>query len=246
MKSAKAASALKGFLLRLPEEVRKHLTPVTPSSLGQPHLLHISRRNDLESFVPRLSDFLAKTEDRSVPRICTAPTLFGCFLGYQREIIDFTKREPSGGVAFLGGWEIYGLPFDIALLPGKELLPDVNETGEHWLVTYDQFTVDYEPVHAGKVFFTSVESVAANKTTRTIVNMVIENTTETPLHFDGQISLGKGYWQLEMEYFKKDRSWRDCKGVISCDEITEDIYRGLKKTSASLLNHASRPVSMNW
>lgn len=246
MKSPAAIKAMKDFLLRLPESVREQLTTKTPKEVGCDYLLHISRNKKIKTFVPRVSDFLAGKEDRSIPRICTATTLFGCFVAYQRELRDFMERSVNPESDFLGGWAVYGIPFDLALQPTAKLLIDVNESDEHWLVAYSRQVVDYPAEIKAKVFFGSVTQVGTKNGVEQHVSMYLDVRAPEGLQFDGKVHLPQGYWLLQAQHNARGRSWSDCRGKPRVQSITRDEYYGAKKIAADLLSYEETPPSARW
>ena len=107
--------------LQLPKVV-SNVTVVTPATLGTDMLLHVSRDPKIKKFTPIVSHRTAANEDRTVARICGAPTVVGCLQAYQEQYNDFHRNV---------GWTIYGIPFDEALQPNGHLVYDATRTGEH-------------------------------------------------------------------------------------------------------------------
>lgn len=253
MKSPDAKQALTEYLLRLPEDKRAQMRLATPKTLGTPLLLHISFDNLLERFQPAVTKRTAQSEDRSIPRISTAPTLLACVLGYQSDLSDFHDHpkvrsyDGTREVAFKGGWIVYGFPFDVAIRPLEELLPDVERTDEHWLVTYDRFTTDYRPVRVGKVFYDRVEYVAnGTGTPDTLVTMIVE------VHPNMAMALGKdhvlqpGYWQVLVKNLQSAESW-DTVEIKRIQQIDAPEYNARKGAVAGLLSlDIPLPPSQTW
>ena len=251
MKSPEAKQALKDYLLRLPADVRKNLRAVTPEALGQPLLLHISTDNLLEGFSPYITRRTVEGEDRSVPRICTAPSLIGCIMGYVNDVSDFLERPTSTTakgrkVPYKGGWVIYGLPFDYALRPGDALLPGVDRTDEHWLVSYDRFTADYRPVRVGKFFYERVEYRGTAAAPESVLTIVVEVAPQMELFVTKNLSLQPGYWRMVVRGLEQARSWQEAH-FDRVQQITEAEYFTLKGAVANLLSFDNPlPPSLQW
>ncbi len=251
MKSPEAKQALKDYLLRLPAETRKSLRAITPEALGQSLLLHISTDNMLEGFSPYITRRTVEGEDRSVPRICTAPSLMGCIMGYVNDVSDFLERPTSTTaqgrkVPFKGGWVIYGLPFDYALRPGDALLPGVDRTDEHWLVNYDQFTADYKPVRVGKFFYERVEYHSTNGAPESVLSIVVEVASGMELFVTRGLTLQSGYWRMQVRGIERSKSWAKIN-FNRVQEISEAEYFTLKGAVANLLSFDNPiPPSQRW
>ena len=130
-----------------PADIERWLSLLPPSKQGDVKvrhhkdvgpLYHISTNHELGAMMPSVTRRTLSAEDRAIPRISVAPTLAGCILAYQACDYDFDADEYKG-------WYVYGLPFEHAVRPTKQLLPDVEMSDEHWLVTFDPDTVAYYP-----------------------------------------------------------------------------------------------------
>ena len=247
-----AKTALRDFLLRLPADTRSHLKAVTPEVIGSEYLLHISSDNMLETFSPALTNRTAQSENRSIPRISTATSLFGCILGYQSDESDFHTRPEifnyrrDRRVSFKGGWIIYGLPFDLALRPDNTLVPDASRTDEHWLVTYDQYTADFKPVRVGKFFYESIVYTASNDRPHITTEIIIEVADNFVLNLNGSFKLKSGYYKITVSDLHRSRTWKDVK-IKSIRELAKSDYSLLKGSVASLLSlNEDPPAFASW
>lgn len=252
MNSADAKTAIKDYLLRQPEAMRVNMTLVTPESLGQKFLLHLSYDNALSSFQPYITKRTAEGEDRTVPRISTAPSLFTCLMGYQTELNDYHQRPKVTSadgrkVTFTGGWIIYGLPFDYAIRPNNKLVPDADRTDEHWLVAYDKMTTEYTPVRVGKVFYDRVTYKGQDQEFPDIyIEMVIEVHPGMSLNLGMNTNLPAGYWVVETKNLHDSRSYKSID-VRRVREITKTDYEQRKTLTAGLLSlDQGLPASAFW
>lgn len=244
--------ALLHFLSLIPDNQRKELSVVTPDQLQQSHLLHMSRDNGLQNFTPAISARVLNGENRSIPRICTAPTLVGCVLGHASDISDYTGRNDGSSVdqkkaiPFKGGWILYGFEFDVALRPSRRLVEDVERTDEHWLVSYDDETVKYKPVKLAKFFYQSVSFVATGSVPRTDVEMLVEVLTDIPVRFDRKTTLGKGCWKVKCQGFHNASRW-DKVATVETEKMLPVDYNNAKRLVASMLSFEDvGPPSSRW
>lgn len=232
---------LRAWYARLPREVASELTPVRASKLPYPYLLHISRDNKIEKFVPSVTNRSLNGEDRSVPRVSTATTLAGCIIGYASDLHDFmtrpTTRSGDGTrkVSFAGGWTIYGVPFEFAVVPSKKLLPDVRRTEERWLVNYSDQWIQYPAIKLGKFFYQTVSYVAGKDGPDTVVEMIVEVLTDDPIVFDDKHILTKGCWKLVISGMHTANRW-DKIPVVQCEELEQRKYDESKMLIASMLS----------
>ncbi len=252
MKSPEAKAALLEYLELLPDDKRREIVAVTPQVLGVTHLYHLSRDNDIRQFSPSVSKRTAGGEDRSIPRISTAVDWAGCIMGYQSDINDFLRREATQSahgepVPFRGGWIVYGLPFEYALRPSNALVPDAVRSGEHWLVTYAEYNIDYTPVKLAKVFYESFEQRAlphnhiTSKTT--VIIEVLEGQT---FRLGAGYSLNPGYYRVVVKDLHMSRNHRQVD-FLEIKEITSAEYLTLKGATAGLLSFDNPvPASMSW
>lgn len=122
-------------------------------------LFHISRdfNETIKVFEPRIPHFTMGREDTVTPRICVAPTIEGCvqahpsvlvFLNpYELSLVDYLLDEKRNEQVYLLSHGTSGIlcklytfevdkskvKTDTELLASK-LVPDVNNTNEHWIV----------------------------------------------------------------------------------------------------------------
>lgn len=252
LRTMTSMSEMKRFLDLQPLEVTDHVRVVTPEDTGASYLLHISRDGGLTEFVPRVSKRTAKGENRSVARISVAPSLIGCVLGYCSDLDDFfsermVREGKSNPNLFRGGWYIYGIRYDQALRPDKSLVPDVEVTDEHWLVTSDEATKAYPAQLVGKFFYNFVKYIPGSGTRRqTEVDLAIEVCSGVMLNFNGRVKFQKGFYRARIQGLhtatRYDRLRRE-----ELEEIDELEYLESKNLVASLLGHQEvPPPSSRW
>lgn len=251
MNIQQAVQLMKPYLLLLAPEIRKELTVATPQSVGVSHLLHLSKSSEIKRFVPGISRRGSHKEDRTVPRISTAPSLLGCLLGYASDIFDFHDRGAglnfSGKkqVPFKGGYTIYGFPFQAALKPSSFLVPDTQLSDEHWLVPYDSEHSEYHPIQIGKVFYKMISYEVNESRLSKRVEMYVEVNTEIPIWVDGTQRLTRGYWMLTVYGLHEGRAWNDMECRVT--PITTQDYTACKRNVASLLSFEDTAAALlNW
>lgn len=252
MDARQAAQLLKPYFSLMAKDVREELRIVTPSELTIPCLLHISKDPGLTRFVPSLSRRGMRSENRSVTRVSTATTLAGCLLGYASDLHDFLNRDDgmkvdaSKRVKFLGGYTIYGFRFDVALRPSRKLVPDVEQSDEHWLVPYDEYHTEYRPEVLGKVFYESVKHRMANGRMVSEIEMYVEVSTPEPIWMDGRNKLTKGYWRVKTVGLHEAKRW-DKIPVMEIEPCDPVAYTAVKRNVASMLNlNDHMPAAAHW
>jgi hypothetical protein len=252
MNTRQATALLQPYLSLLVPEVRREMTVVTPQTLGTPYLLHISKDTDLARFVPGVTRRGMKKEDRTVARVSTSPCLMGCLLAYNSDMFDFHERKPglkfgeARSVPFKGGYAIYGFQFDVAVRPTRKLVPDVEQTDEHWLLPYDERHTAYQPETLGKVFYSSVAYEVWEGRAVPRIEMYVEVLTEQPIWLDGRQKLTKGCWRITMTDLHRSVKWNEVRG-LTIEEISNSDYTAVKRNVASMLSFESyAPASARW
>jgi hypothetical protein len=239
---------MENFLSLLPDKVKKGVKVVTAAQLGMDHLLHISTNGKIKEFIPFITQRSANNEDRTVPRISTAPTLLGCLIGYGAASCDFLTDPDGeyGDSSYRGGWYIYGIPFEKALKPAPGLLWDQRYTDEHWLVTYSEDTRVYKPTIFGKCFYKSITSVGrTGKVPFKRVTFLVEINQDVTIRLGATVNLTKGYWTIEGdEPTTNVESWKH-DSDYTVKEITKAEYTAAKKVTADLLS-IPLPTSFSW
>lgn len=235
---SKAVKLLKETLDQTNPEIAKNTKIVTPDDLKQDYLLHIAKTN-FKYLVPNISKRAGAKEDNTLPRIHTAPSLFGCIEGYAIMSYDilYEKATTKKTADYLGGYYIYKIPFEAALRPNKKMVYDADYTQEHWVVAYSKETRIYEAEIIGRII-PSVYTFepTSKKTAVSIAELVME--LKEPIHFDYHTkeTLDKGYWKFQHHTtIKNDTSSeaRLTKPVI----IQEQEYKMIKDRAASMLSY---------
>jgi len=238
------------YMETLPPAVVKNTKIVTPGTAGQSFMLHISTNPNIRKFIPQIGDRQHHLEDRTVPRICVAPHILGCVIGYNRIGHDFVQKadgkSDANGAGWVGGWTIYAPDFEFCFWPGKVMVPDRHISDEHWLVTYSPETIEYIPRKAGKFFMRSLRAVArSGDWPSEEIELMAEVMEPTGIWFSKSLFLKQGYHRIVGPNHWMLDNWKDTEG-FTVTEITKDEYQTAKKLSAALLNYKETPAMANW
>jgi len=233
-----------------PADIERWLSLLPPSKQGEvkvrhhremphPRLYHISTNHELGLMMPSVTRRTLDEEDRAVPRISTSTSLAGCILAYQACTHDFESPDYKG-------WYVYGLPFEHAVRPSAKLLPDVDMSDEHWLVTFCQDTVAYIPRPVAKFF---IEGVVK---TRRLRRMLVEyqGYVEVTSHEGLCVAEGKILppGKYAFRWNRHDlRTHKDANAFITTPVSTAE-YKTVRRDSVSLLGFEDhqRPGSAYW
>ncbi len=230
--------------------IQENVRIATPATLHQSRLLHISTDHYISTFTPSVTRRTADGEDRSVPRISTGPTLIGCMIGYNTLLSDFERpldRTDDETVfpTWTGCWKIYALDYEHALRPSHRLVPDVEISDEHWLVSYSPQTRSYSGIDGGEFFVDSVRQFRRRGQWCQILTVLVHVEDPEGLFWDQQHHLEAGYWQIEVSY-QHARWCLQGQGTRSITRLNERSYQTVKSLALSSSVESLRPVSMQW
>jgi hypothetical protein len=98
-------------------------------------LYHISHQylGENPTFSPKIPDHPMPGENETIPRICTAPTISGCYLAILSDFYLLAKEGQD-----IPEYFVYATETDKAVFAGENV-PDSNITGEHWIKEPTQF-----------------------------------------------------------------------------------------------------------
>lgn len=201
-----------------------------------PYMLHISTNKNIKTFIPRIGERQASSEDRTIPRLCVADTLLGTMIGYAAMLNDFRfhansiKKKKS---IFKGGYYIYKIPYEACLVPNNKLVYDASASGERWLVNYKKSTSEYKGELIGKIFIKKIEELMVNNKTEISCIMFLEITQ--PLYFTSDTLLNIGYYKISGVIPDMMKSYK--KNYYKIEQINYEEYAKIKKLSVSLLNY---------
>lgn len=204
--------------------VRRNADIVSKRELGQDFMLHIARKPK-RYYYPRISKRQMDAEDMSVPRITVSDSLLGCITGYSAIGTNFFSVRDSGLI-------ITKIDFDTALKPNNKLVPDVDKSNEHWLVTYSKDTAKYKVVPIGKIFIhkATYTRTSGEDFIESIAELYIELDTDDVIRVssDGKLTASRGYWKLVMDFINDE--------AIELTAISPKEFEAKKKVSAALLS----------
>lgn len=190
-----ALEDLTKFLSTYPKEITDHLKVVeNDNNYG---MLHISNQRDLLRFIPRIGYNQIKSEDRTIPRVCVARTLAGCILSYQRTVSDSLHYDPDRKM-LPAHYYIKRFEYMHTLVPDKELVCDVDRTGEEWLVAYSPDTASYIARNIGEVFVYTIRVDNASGAAPIVHGTFLAHVVE-PVVLDDKTVLSPGFWTFDMK-----------------------------------------------
>lgn len=210
-------------------------------------LYHISPTDDIKEFVPRKVQRAMPGEDKTVARVCTAPTLLDCIRGYAVTVDDYLQEEEgevgaAGKHEWRGGYYIYAIPTNVNLVVTEKLAPIAKWCDERWLIDVEERGQKYPAKIIGQVFYTR-----ANGEEFADVMMYIRlfDNLDEMMPFDSKLMLGKGCHAVEVKnldaYYKKGSITRTAKHrVIPLGEFLK-----AKKVKADLLCY-DQPAWTGW
>lgn len=230
---------MESFLEAKPVTVQRGVEVITPEDLPVPLLFHISKNTNIKEFIPQIGHRQGKTEDRTVPRVCVAPTLLGCMIGYAAVEFDFYDGERDNkNDAWLGGYKIYGFGFKHALRAKKKVVYDAAMSDECWLVSYNADTVKYKPVDIGRVFLSEIKATGRMEGTGFPDEEIVcyaEIKMDPGIPFSKNTTLTKGYWRITGPAPRRTSDWKQEK-KFTVVAISKDEYIQKKELTAGLLN----------
>lgn len=233
---------LENELLTYSDGVARNLTVVSKEKSPTPDLYHISMDPSIKVFCPRISDRQMSTEDRTVPRVVTATSLYGCILAYASAHEDYMKMESKQAnkdSKWRNGYYIYKLDYQFCLKPTNKLVPDVAFTDETWLVSYSPETKNYPSSRIGKLFITEIKNIiVGDKLPEVDASACVEVLDPAGIQLSKNQRLAQGYWLVELSIWDRE-SWRNLAWTndkeIKVKQISKEEYLGYKQRVASLL-----------
>lgn len=240
---------MRDFLVLQADSVRDNCTIVSAADMGVTHALHIDK-NTPDSYVPRMPRSAMPSENDSCARVTVACTLLGCYIGYFRTEHDVTGgsfQKPGVKDPFRGGYEISKVPFDHALKPNKQLVPDGERFEELWLVSYNEEHTEYTPEIIGKFFVTELKYLPnTGRAPRLELTFYIENKDPEGMWLDKQHKLEVGYYKLTVRWVSIYARSIFSHEFFQLSPIEESEYLSQKKRNADLLELSPGPNYMRW
>lgn len=245
----KDVQLMQNLLSTKPNSVSENLEILTPDEVGVDHMLHISLDTNIKKFVPYMPTSAGSSEDRTIPRICVAPSLLACILGIGAVEWNFIDRhryiDESEKKTYKGGYYIYGLKYKAALKPNKKLVPDCEMTNEFWLTSYSPETSEYVPQVLGKFYVSAMHYTAqGNQSPAMTAELYIEIPTDISIKFDEKNTCTKGYYRVLMTDPSKIKNYKTVKDIIAFHPISKEEYLSSKEICAALLSQPA--ILSNW
>lgn len=222
---------LKEFLDRQSEKVSKN-TSIQVKSENVPFMLHISRNPLIKGFTPTIGFRQAKTEDRTVPRVCVAETVVGCMIGYASMLYDFQTNVDPAKKDWRGGYYIYAIDYEAALVPNNKLVYDAAMSGERWLVNYTQGTNVYKHRVIGKMFIRNVVTERKENINHIDCNIYLE--TREAIWLNAHQKLEPGFYILTGPIPDQVKNYKAKSYQIKTIDKSE--FESVRKLTVSLLD----------
>jgi len=188
------------YLKSQARKVAENAEVITPEDIDQDFLLHISPNPRILKFIPVIGHRQANTEDRTVPRITTAPWLIGCLIGAANVDHKFHENKSDGSKdedSYRGGFKIYEFELKAALKPNKKLVYDANASDECWLVNYSPQSREYQPKTAGRLFYKSITYTGrSGKLPEGEGVLYVEVVKKEGIRFSKNHFLSQGWWVI--------------------------------------------------
>lgn len=214
----------------------EHLQIRVREDLYSRQLYHISIDPKIKSFIPQVSRRTIHKEDIRVPRVCVAPGLIGCLVGYGGMWVDWYDNN--------GDWTIYTLDFDLSFEPNKKLLPDQRETGEHWLLTYSPETREYHGRKAGVLKCLGHKSRRIPKGITNEIEFVLDVKKGESVWVSPTCECREGYWSIILtDWMDQIADARKIKAKAT--QIDQKTYQALVSGKVTLLS-LQEPASRAW
>lgn len=227
-------------LSRIPVKRHKDLTVLSKKDIYRHVLYHISDNPRIKEFVPRITDRMLSSEDRSIPRISCSLDIAGAIAGHAGTEYMFND------VTFDGIFQLYAIPFEYCVKPKPSLVADANQTREHWLVAYSRETESYTPVKLGQFFY---ESIRLFRPRQEVVYEMIVEVLQDDVYLTPKKLLDKGYWRIvgrSPRIFKKKSATRKPMTIDSMDMITKAEWKTLKDNNVVKLEAFGESAVMSW
>jgi hypothetical protein len=215
-------------------------------------IYHVSHNKKINRFIPTIGHRQAADEDRSIPRVCCATTLLGCFKGHMAIETQFhqkhgtTKKDAAFDIAYEGGWKVYAFHPEAYLVPDTLLLHDGYKSGEVWLTSYNKNTHFYTGEVAATCFYEMIQYRARSGSNPIPHGVLFVEVTAAKLQFSPRHLLSKGHWRILGPTQQGVRSFED-DANFKCEQITESQYLEAKHGAADMLAYQEpEPVFLNW
>jgi hypothetical protein len=236
------------------KKVQRNARVVSGALARQTTMLHIDK-NPVAVFTPMMPRSAMPSEDNTTARVTVAPSVLGCYVGYYRAHDDFIKGavvKPGAKDPYRGGYIIHQLDFVHCLAPNAVLVPDAERSAEHWLVPYNQASLEYTSREVGKMFVTEVLQKANTQgEPSTELTLYLECTVEQGFLFSPTLRVGAGYHCAKVLWSRGVKETCFVDNDIALREVDAAQYMAAKQLSANLLSRTEpsqhvRPSYTQW
>ena len=224
-----------------PPDVASNVEIVRSKDLPIPFSIRIDEKLPL-AFIPRLPATAARYENKTVPRVVSAPTLIGCMTGHGHMLWLVTNRElGEPGNNF---YKISGFEFEVALKPTKKLVYDADDSGELWHTTYNKETINYPHFNVGEMFIHKVSTIVVGdaKVNKTEVEFFVKVLDPRGIMLTDKTKLEQGYYLIKGDFSRyATNSSKDAPKRLSfkedhlfnVTEIKAGIYKSFRDISVT-------------
>lgn len=235
------SEGMKNWLNLQPPAIKKRCEVISKEVGGD--LYHLSIDGGIKKFIPFVSRRAGGKENITIPRVSTATSILGCFIGYCNgfsdiQFPDFTNK------AFKNGWYLYNIDYRESIKPHAKEVWDQEDSDEHWLVTYDTNTRSFQGDIVAKLFFSEMSYTPKTNTyPRRFVKLIVEVLSGT-IKLGAEIELQEGYWEIVGPDPMQIEKWSS-KEDYKVRRLSAGDYATTKKYSADLLSY-TEPPSAAW
>lgn len=227
----------------LGDHVNKNVEKFTPKDLKVPYLFRLDQVVP-RVFIPSMPRSAAQSENSTVARVVTAPSIVGCMSGHGHMVWLVLDRYNSDLAE--NHYVISAFEFDHALYPTNKLVYDAAETEEAWLIAYDKTTREYRPKTYGELFIHKVSVLVKgnSKVDTHIVEFCISVTGNEGIPFTNGIFLEKGYYYVKGDFSryalsnkkglpKRLTTTGKDDGLFEITRISAQIFKSFKDISVT-------------
>jgi hypothetical protein len=217
------------YLKYIPKYIQDNSTLITPESINQNYLIHLSNiKHKDDILIPNVSRRAALVEDNTLARVHTSTDILGCLYGIaitHLNVINNHINKNTNKLVFNNGYYVYKIPFEYALRPNTKLVFDVEQSNEMWLTRYENVD-NYKAQLVGHLIIDHV-SVIPTDSSPLFTTSFLLNTNDT-IKLDSIKEIDKG--NIEFDFTIGVTKQLDPVKIRQYD------YEGKKQLHASMLS----------
>lgn len=229
---------LKEYLELFNDKVKDNVQIISPDEIGQDFLLHI-RTTPTKTLIPNVSKRQGYYEDNSIVRVHTSDHLMGCLIGYAATVSNTMDVEPekklTEDTAYLGGYYVYSVPFKAALQPNNQLVYDVKDTDEKWLINYNEENRSFDCNLIGKIIPQNLVATPVMGRLAKVEQTFVLEVVAPEIKLSKKDTIKKGYYRFTLD---KDRT-----EIFDIEEISKKDYDEQKGLKATMLEFKEPPFT---